>query len=85
MIASPAGSCRLPRQASTQTQRIAGTTSHMPSGRTPPQGPLRRLFGQFIGQDRPVEESAHWPHIRQSNKRPLTPRSSAATGASRRA
>ncbi len=50
---------RLPSQASTQTQRISGTTSQLPSGRTPPQGPLRRFLGQFIGQDTPVELRMH--------------------------
>ena len=61
-----------PAQASTQTQRIVGSTSHAPSERTPPQGPLRSDLGQFIGHDMPVEASTHAPHIRQSNKSPLT-------------
>ena len=73
-----------PSQASTQTQRISGFTSQKPPGRTPPQGPLRSSFGQFIGQDMPVEESTHWPHIRQSKSRPLAPRSTSATGRSTR-
>ncbi len=59
-------------------------TSQLPSARTPPHGPLRRFFGQFIGQDMPVELSTHWPHILQSNNSPLTPRSTAANGRSRR-
>ena len=52
--------------------------------RTPPQGPLRIDFGQFIGQDMPVELSAHLPHIWQSNIRRLTAFSNTRTGLSRR-
>ena len=51
---------------------MCGFTSQLPFARTPPQGPLRRVFGQFIGQDMPVELSTHWPHMRQSNSTPLT-------------
>jgi hypothetical protein len=75
---------RLPSNPSTHTQGMSGRTSQLPLARTPPQGPLRRLFGQFIEHDIPVELSTHWPHIWQSNSRPLTTRSTAATGASRR-
>ena len=67
-------------QASTQTQRISGFTSQKPPGRTPPQGPLRSSLGQFIGQDMPVEESTHCPHMRQSKSSPLTPRSTKRDG-----
>ena len=52
--------------------------------RTPPHGPLRRFLGQFIEHDIPVELRAHWPHIWQSNKKPLVSFSSAATGFSSR-
>ena len=41
--------------ALTQTQRISGLTSQFPSVRTPPQGPLRRVLGQVMGQVMPVE------------------------------
>ena len=61
----------LPATAATQTQFISGSTSQLPLSRTPPQGPLRRVFGQFIGQDMPVELSTHWPHMRQSNRQSL--------------
>ena len=44
-------------------------------------GTVAQLFGQFIGHDMPVELSTHWPHIWQSNRKPLTVRSTAATGA----
>ena len=74
----------LPSKASTQTQRISGLTSQLPLARTPPQGPLRMVLGQFIEQDMPVLDRAHWPHIWQSNKKPLTACSSTATGFSRR-
>ena len=73
-----------PVHASTQTQRISGFTSQWPFARTPPQGPLRRFFGQFIEHDMPVELSTHWPHILQSNSRPLTLRSRNANGRSSR-
>ncbi len=73
-----------PSHASTQTQRISGLTSQLPFGRTPPQGPLRNVLGQFIGHDMPVELSAQRPHMRQSNRKPLMPLSTAATGRSRR-
>ena len=49
--------------ALTQTQRISGFTSQCPFSRTPPQGPLRSVFGQFIGHVMPVECSTHVPHI----------------------
>ena len=67
------------------TQRIVGMTSQCPSARTPPQGPLRIVLGQFIGHDMPVSLSAHWPHIWQSKSTPLTARSTRATGRSSRA
>src|SRR6185312_7233459 len=51
--------------AFTHTHRISGLTSQCPSGRTPPHGPLRRVFGQFIGHVMPVECRTHWPHIWQ--------------------
>jgi hypothetical protein len=38
---------------------MSGLTSQLPSARTPPQGPLRKDFGQFIGHDMPVELSTH--------------------------
>ena len=75
---------REPSQACTQTQRISGLTSQCPFARTPPQGPLRICLGQFIGQDMPVALSTHLPHIWQSNRKPLTLRSIAAAGTSRR-
>jgi len=74
----------LPLNASTQTQRMFSFTSQLPLARTPPHGPLRRVLGQFMGQDIPVELRMHWPHMRQSNSRPLTVRSTAATGRSTR-
>jgi len=49
--------------AFTQTQRISGFTSQCPFSRTPPHGPFRRVFGQFIGQVMPVECSTQVPHI----------------------
>ena len=52
--------------ASTHTQGISGFTSQCPLDLTPPHGPLRRFFGQVIGQVIPVECRTHWPHIRQS-------------------
>ena len=61
---------REPSQALTQTQGMSGSTSQLPLARTPPQGPFRSCFGQFIGQDMPVEERMHWPHMRQSNRSP---------------
>jgi hypothetical protein len=42
------------------------------------------VLGQFMEQDMPVELSAHWPHIWQSNKKPLVMRSNQAMGASKR-
>jgi len=57
-------------------------TSQLPLSRTPPQGPLRNVFGQFMGQDMPVELSTHCPHMRQSNNSPLTTFSIPATGVS---
>ena len=56
----------------THTQRISGTTSQLPSARTPPHGPLRSVLGHVIGQVRPVECSTHCPHIWQPKTRPLT-------------
>src|SRR6185437_4696042 len=44
---------------------MSGFTSQLPSARTPPHGPLRRVLGQFIGQVMPVECSTHCPHIWQ--------------------
>ena len=49
--------------ALSHTQRISGLTSQLPLARTPPQGPLRSVLGQVIGQVMPVECSTHWPHI----------------------
>ncbi len=83
-MAAPLRIWLAPAQACTQTHFISGLTSQWPFSRTPPQGPLRRFFGQFIGQDMPVEDSAHWPHIWQSKRKPLTTRSTAATGFSSR-
>src|SRR6516165_346839 len=83
-IAPPLAICCDPSQACTQTHFISGLTSQWPLSRTPPQGPLRRFFGQFIEQDMPVEESAHCPHIWQSKRNPFNPRSTAATGFSSR-
>ncbi|MNT74523.1 hypothetical protein D3C72_2133480 [compost metagenome] len=84
MIALPFVMFCEPFQACTQTQGISGSTSQLPLARTPPQGPLRSCFGQFIGQDMPVDDSAHWPHMRQSNRKPLTWRSTKVTGRSTR-
>ena len=61
----------MPSQASIQTQRKAGWTSQLPSCLTPPQGPLRNSFGQFIGHDIPVDPRRQSPHIWQSNSRVL--------------
>ena len=83
-IASPPCICRLPLQACTQTQGMSGSTSQWPLARTPPHGPFRSRFGQFIGHDMPVEERMHWPHMRQSKSRPFTRRSTNFTGASAR-
>ncbi len=80
----PPGMRAAPATACVQTHFISGFTSQLPFARTPPHGPLRRFFGQFIGQDMPVELKMHWPHMRQSNSSPLTWRSMAATGRSRR-
>ena len=66
--------------AFTQTQRISGFTSQWPSGRTPPHGPLRSVFGQFIGHVMPVECSTHWPHIWQPKTGFLTAASMSASG-----
>ena len=52
--------------ALTHMHCISGLTSQLPSSRTPPQGPLRKVFGQVIGQVIPVECKTHWPHMRQS-------------------
>ena len=75
---------RSPSKAFTQTQAIEGSISHKPSARTPPQGPFLRFFGQFIGQDMPVDDSTHAPHMRQSNMVFLIARSTVATGLSSR-
>ena len=66
---------RSPSKALTQTQTIEGSISHVPSARTPPQGPFLRFLGQFIGQDMPVDDSTHVPHMRQSNMAFLIARS----------
>ena len=76
---------RLPSQACTQTHGMSGSTSQWPLARTPPQGPFRSRFGQFIGHDMPVEERMHWPHMRQSKRSPFTRRSTNFTGGSARA
>ena len=73
-----------PSHAFTQTQGMSGSTSQLPLARTPPQGPFLSCFGQFIGQDMPVEESTHWPHMRQSNMKPFTRFSTNFIGASTR-
>jgi len=75
---------RAPAKASTHTHFISGRTSQCPLARTPPHGPLRRFFGQFIGHDIPVELRMHWPHMRQSNNSPFTVFSTRATGRSSR-
>src|SRR5262245_22605034 len=62
-ILAPPRISREPSQAATHTHFISGFTSQLPLARTPPQGPLRSDLGQFIGQDMPVEDSAHCPHI----------------------
>src|SRR5262249_27008656 len=81
-MASPFTICRHPSHAFTQTQGMSGSTSQLPLARTPPQGPLRSCFGQFIGHDMPVDESTHWPHMRQSNMKPFTRFSTNFTGPS---
>src|SRR5512142_2669396 len=53
--------------ACAQTQGRSGDTSQFPFARTPPHGPLRKFFGQRMGQVSPVECRIHCPHIRQSN------------------
>jgi hypothetical protein len=63
---------------------MSGFTSHIPFSRTPPHGPLRIVFGQFIGQDMPVFDRAQSPHIWQSNKNPFRPASIAVIGLSSR-
>jgi len=68
-----------PSSASSHTQRIPGSISQLPSRRTPPHGPLRCLFGQFIGHAMPVDDNVHLPHIWQSKKNPLSNRSAGAT------
>jgi hypothetical protein len=75
---------REPSQALTQTQGMSGSTSQLPLARTPPQGPFLSCFGQFIGQDMPVEDNMHWPHMRQSNMKPFTRFSTNFIGASTR-
>jgi len=75
VFASPAAHGRIRRldlsHACTQTQGISGLISQCPSGRTPPQGPLRRFLGQVIGQVIPVLCRMHCPHIWQSKMAPL--------------
>src|SRR5690606_21776790 len=71
-IASPCLMLREPSHALTQTHGMSGSTSQLPFARTPPQGPFLSCFGQFIGQDMPVEDRMHWPHMRQSNMKPFT-------------
>ena len=63
---------------------MSGSTSQLPLARTPPQGPFLSCLGQFIGHDMPVDERMHWPHMRQSNMKPLTRFSTNFTGASTR-
>src|SRR5690606_7525308 len=84
-IASPFRIRRDPSQAFTHTQGMSGSTSQFPLARTPPQGPFLSCFGQFMGQDMPVEERMHWPHMRQSNMKPFTRFSTNFTGFSARA
>ena len=83
-MASPLTMFCEPSQALTQTQGMSGSTSQLPLARTPPQGPLRSCLGQFIGHDMPVDDSTHWPHMRQSNMKPLTRFSTNFTGPSTR-
>src|SRR5450755_333893 len=54
--------------ALSHTQRISGSTSQLPLARTPPQGPLRSVFGHVS----PVSCSTHWPHIRHPHTGFLT-------------
>ena len=75
---------REPSQALTQTHGMSGSTSQLPLARTPPHGPLRNCLGQFIGHDMPVDDNTHWPHMRQSNMKPLTRFSMNFTGPSTR-
>ena len=82
---SPARMRAAPSHARTQTQRISGRTSQKPPARTPPQGPFRSSFGQFIGQDMPFLDNRHTPHMRQSNISPFTLRSNGITMRSTRA
>ena len=74
-------SASCPSVASTQTQRIAGSTSQVPSARTPPHGPLRICLAQLVGQAMPVEDSTHWPHILQSTSNCFVARSSGRSNA----
>ena len=57
--AGRSGRVRDRSSALTQTQRISGTTSQVPSSRTPPHGPFRNVFGQVIGHVIPVSWSTH--------------------------
>ena len=75
----------LPSQASTQTQGIPGSTSQLPFARTPPQGPLRIFFGQFIGHYSPVKPTMHWPQFCESSRKPLVTDSIFMNGLSSRA
>jgi hypothetical protein len=59
-------------------------TSQQPSAVTPPQGPLRSRFAQFMGHAMPVAESTHCPHIRQSKRIPFDLLSTAANKRSER-
>src|SRR6266480_856691 len=54
------------------TQRMPGYTSQLPSGLTPPHGPLRNCLGHVIGQAYAVAGSAHWAHMRQPKRRCFT-------------
>ena len=54
---------------------MLGSTSQVPSVRTPPHGPLRICFLQLVGHTMPVADSVHWPHMRQSNRTRLAVRS----------
>ena len=63
---------------------ISGLISQPPFWRTPPQGPLRRVLGQFIGQAMPVSPRVHCPQDWESNKKPFTAPSKAAKGLSSR-
>src|ERR1700686_4746399 len=61
---------------------MSAYTSQLPFARTPPHGPLRRFFGQRIGQLSPVEWRMYWPHMRQSQIASLRGFSMASTSRS---